>query len=76
MPVPLVGGCALSVNLIVPLRVGPRDASTFVNLTVTVQLAPGCSVASVQLSGPANPPTLKKYVNTLPPETATLLTVM
>ena len=59
-PVPVVGGCALSVNVIVPLRLGPRADNTFVNLTVTVQLLPGCSVAPVQLSGPANVPTLKK----------------
>ena len=64
------------MNVIVPLRLGPRAENTFVNLTVTVQLLPGCSVAPVQLSGPANAPTLKKYVRALPPDTATLLTVM
>jgi hypothetical protein len=75
-PVPVVGGCALSVNVIVPLRFVPRDDNTFVNLTVTVQVPPGCSVVPVQLSGPANAPMLKKYESALPPDTDTLLTVM
>jgi hypothetical protein len=38
-----------------------------VNLTVTVQDAPGAIVWPVQLSGPASVPTLKKYVKTDPP---------
>ena len=47
----------------------------FVNLTATVHVAPGARVVPVQLSGPANTPTLKKYVNREPPLTDTLLTV-
>ena len=46
------------------------------NLTVTVQLAPGARVVPVQLSGPASAPTLKKKVKGEPPETATLETVI
>jgi len=47
-----------------------------VNLTATVQLAPGARVVPVQLSGPASAPTLKKKVSTDPPETATVETVI
>ena len=40
----------LSVNRIVPARFTPRVAVTFVNLTPTVQVAPGASVVPVQVS--------------------------
>ena len=43
----------VSVNVIAPLRVAPLGEPTFVKRTVTVQLAPGASVAPVQLSDPA-----------------------
>jgi hypothetical protein len=46
-----------------------------VNLTVTVQDAPGAIVCPVQLSGPASVPTLKKYVKTDPPVAAMFDTV-
>jgi hypothetical protein len=44
----------------VPARFTPLADSTLVNLTATVQLAPGASVVPVQLSGPASAPLLKK----------------
>lgn len=58
-PVPVVGGCALSVNVMDPFLFVPRGDATLVNLTVTVQFCPGCSVVPEQLSGPANAPTTK-----------------
>ena len=50
----------MSVKVIVPARFAPLGERTFVNLTHTVQLAPGAKVAPVQVSGPASAPTLKK----------------
>ena len=41
---------------------------------MTVHVAPGASVAPVQVFGPASAPTLKKYVVGEPPETVTLVT--
>src|ERR1700757_4338445 len=65
----------LSVNTIVPARSTPLGEPTLVNLTPTVQLAPGVRVAPVQLSAPTT--LLKKKVVRLPPnETASEATVM
>jgi len=65
----------LSVNVRVPVRVGPLAAKVLVNLTVTVQDPPGAIAAPVQLSGPASVPTLKKYVRIDPPVAAMFDTV-
>src|ERR1700722_16104507 len=68
---------ALSVNVIVPDRVTPLGAVTFVKRTPTVQLAPAASVVPVQLSDP--PTTLKYQVISPPPvpfATATALIVV
>src|ERR1700757_769123 len=64
----------LSVNTIVPARSTPLGEPTLVNLTPTVQLAPGARVAPQQLSAPTT--LLKKKVVRLPPETASEATVM
>ena len=62
----------LSVNVIIPARSTPLGESTFVNLTPTVHDAPGARGTPVQVFDPAM--TLKKYVPSVPPETATLVT--
>jgi hypothetical protein len=62
----------LSVKVIVPVRFVPLAENKFVNLTPTVQLAPGANVAPVQLFAPAT--RLKEYVKPLPPDVATLVT--
>jgi hypothetical protein len=55
-----------------PVRVVPRGELTFVNRTLTVQDAPGASVAPVHVSAPDT--ALKNQVDMLPPETPTLVT--
>jgi hypothetical protein len=62
------------VNAIVPARFVPLVEVTLVNLTETVQLAPGAMAAPVQLSGPANAPFEKKNVSADPPLAATAVT--
>jgi hypothetical protein len=75
---PLCGEvCALSVNVIVPLRFVPLGDKTLVNLTPTVQVAPGAKVVPVHVSAPAT--ALKNQVAGDPPsalDTVTPLTVI
>lgn len=56
---------AVSVNVIVPGRLTLRGDRTFVNRTVTEQLAPGARLVPVQLSDPAT--MLKNQVKMPPP---------
>jgi hypothetical protein len=62
------------VNLIVPVRFVPLAAVPFVNLTPTVQVAPGANVAPVQLSAPMT--LLNRKPVPGPFWTVTLLTVI
>ena len=62
------------MNVIVPVRFAPLAERRLVNLTDTEQLAPGATVAPVQVSGPAKGPLVNMYVSRVPPLTATLVT--
>ena len=62
------------MKLIVPVRLVPLGDPILVNRTVTVHDAPGARFVPVQVSGPANAPTLKMYVAIEPPETLTPVT--
>src|SRR4051794_18364814 len=53
------------LNRMVPFRLTPRADATFVNLTVTEQVAPAATVCPVQVSGPA---LLKNQVVGEPPK--------
>ena len=64
---------ALSVKVIVPVRVTFTAEVTLLNLTPTVQVRPGCKVAPVQVFAPTT--ALKNQVVAVPPETATLVIV-
>src|SRR5260370_31569439 len=57
----------------VPARLTPLAAVTLVNLTPTVQVPPGARTVPVHVSAPAT--ALKNQVRTVPPETATPVTV-
>jgi hypothetical protein len=61
------------VKVIVPARFTPLGEPVFVNLTDTVQEAPGARFVPVQVSGPASGPFEKKKVVSVPPAATTLV---
>ncbi len=63
----------MSVKVMVPARLTPLVDVTLVNLTPTVQVPPGAKTVPVHVSAPAT--ALKNQVRTVPPETATPVTV-